>query len=517
MMMTHDDTPTPVVKVELYALLSLCGPIVVSSILLFALNIEDQLIVGHLLQKSDLAAVAIGTTFFNLFWYVLIGLMSGIDTFSSQAYGAKQMADVGLWSQRGLFVCLAACVPIILIALTSTESIVSNVFKQNATVSAKSAMFVRWLMPGLPFLVIADVIRRWLQVQGHLRPAVTTGICVNLFNIGFNFLLVSQFGLIGSPIATSLSRMLQVLLLVAIVKHRNLHLTHSNSIGCVTTWPAWDWKHVLQPQALASFMEVALPGAAMLLLEAGAFETSTLIVGSLNDLNVLDAHFVLLSLCGFSFVAFPLSVSIACSIRVGNLLGSSLPKHAQMAAYLSIALGTGFMAVNGIVFATCKDVLGAIFTSDPAIIHMVGQIALIAACFQVVDGIQGSNAGALRGCGRQKYVMMTNLLGFWIIGIPVGALLCFQGNLGVFGVWWGLTIGLTIAAVVSSAILYRVDWTHESVLALARVAGVKGTESTMGNDTSVGNVALLITDTAENNREQETQVVEMYESLPGVD
>ena len=476
--MSSNPPPPPTFRNELKELLLLCGPIIASSILLFALNIEDQLIVGHLLEKEDLAAVAFGTTFFNLFWYLLLGLMTAVDTYSAQAFGAQRYADVGLWAQRGLFICLVASVPIILFSITCTETIVANVFHQNEVVSAKAALFVHWLMPGLPFLITADVLRRWLQVQNHLRPAITTGIAVNLFNIGLNFALVNTYGLIGSPVATSLSRVLQVILLLAIIKYRGLHLTNH-------TWPAWSWSKVLQKKPLLSFLTVAAPGAAMLLLEAGAFETSTLIVGALGNLDILDAHFVLLSLCGFSFVAFPLSASIAGSIRVGTLLGARKPLHAKMAAWICVALGVGFMAVNGILFASCKDVLGYIFTDDSNIVEYVSKIAGIAACFQIVDGIQGTTAGALRGCGQQKKVMMTNLLGFWIIGIPTGSILAFQGNLSVYGVWWGLTVGLFVAAMVSSWILYKVDWVNESVLAIKRVS-----EGESGND--IPGIALLI-------------------------
>jgi MATE family multidrug resistance protein len=502
--MLDNNFKKPELRKEFAALLTLAFPIIVSSILLFALNVEDQLVVGHLLKKEDLAAVAIGTTYFNLFWYMLIGLMSAVDTFTAQSYGTKSYSDVGLWSQRGLFVCLVACIPFILISLTCTETIVRNVFNQSAIVSSKTALFVTWLMPGLPFFVVADILRRWLQVQGHLSPAVISGVIVNFVNVGLNMLLVSHVGLVGSSISTSLSRILQVILLVSIIRYRELYKIareSDNTSACITvittTWPMWSWKAVVDRKSIVAFLWIALPGAAMLLFEAGAFETSTLIVGRLNDVNILDAHFALLTLCGFSFVSFPLSISIAGCIRVGHLLGSSKPQNAKMAAWLSVLLGTSFMAINGIVFASCKDLLGYIFTTDDRIIKLVGKIAPIAACFQIVDGIQGwtahddtyslfiitnnvlflflvflklgTSAGALRGCGLQKNVMCTNFLGFWMIGIPFGALLAFNGSLGVYGVWWGLVSGLTVAAGVSAFILCRVDWSKESELAKLRV------------------------------------------------
>ena len=222
---------------------------------------------------------------------------------------------------------------------------------------------------------------------------------------------------------------------------------------------------------------MAMPGAVMLVLEAGAFETSTILVGYLGDINTLDAHFVMLSLCGISFVALPLSVSIAGSIRVGSLLGSNDPKRANLAGWICIALGVGFVSCTAIVLAVFRNLLGYIFTNDEVVVEIVSKVAVIAACFQLVDGIQGTSAGVLRGCGRQTLVAFTNFLGFWVLGLPVGALLAFECGLGVYGVWWGITLGLTVAAIVSIFLLNRVNWAEE-----ARLAALRVTESGLSHD-----------------------------------
>ena len=445
-----------------------------SMALMFALNIEDQVIVGQLLTKKDLAACAIANVFFNLFWYFLCGAMSAVDTFCAQAYGAARLEDARLWAQRGLVVCLGLCVPIVLIWLFAAETIIRDVFRQDPEVSAQAAVFVRWLAPGLPAFVTADILRRWLQAQGILRPAVTSGVLVNVLNVGANFLFIGTLGYVGSPIATSLCRVAQVVVLVAIIRCRKLH-RHVGVAGEIedatasvlpqSTWPALSWSRLMQPHALKRFVAVAIPGAGGLLLEAGAFEMSTLIVGSLGDIDILDAHFVMLSLCGFSFVVFPLAVSIAGSIRVGNCLGAEEPVKAKFAAWSQVGIGTMFMLINGIIFACARNVLGGIFTSAVPVIRAVALVAPIAATFQIVDGLQGTAAGALRGCGRQKYVLFTNFLGFWLIGLPFGAALAFSADMVVYGVWWGLVAGLFIAAGVSLIMLSRIDWAFESQLA----------------------------------------------------
>lgn len=496
---------------EVKALFSLAWPIMISMGLMMALNIEDQVIVGQLLQKEDLAACAIANVYFNLFWYFLNGLMSAVDTFCSQAYGAKKYTDVGLWAQRGLVVCLAICVPILVLWGTATEVIIRDVFQQDPSVAAQAAVFVRWLMPGLPAFVIADILRRWLQAQGILRPAVTSGLVVNLLNIGANFLFIHNFGFIGSPIATSLCRIAQVVVLVMIIRSRKLHLLgERNGDGkgqflsdnvtahSQCTWPRFSWSRVARWSEMKRFVAVAFPGAGGLLLEAGAFEMTTIIVGSMRNIDVLDAHFVMLSLCGFSFVVFPLAVSIAGSIRVGNCLGSNDPEKAKFAAWTNVGIGTCFMVINGIIFASARGSLGSIFTSSSAVVRAVAKVAPIAAAFQVVDGLQGTAAGALRGCGRQKYVLWTNLLGFWVMGLPIGAALAFAGDMGVYGVWWGLVAGLSVAAAVSIMLLTRINWHIEASLARQRLLGG-------GGNNLIDDMTLQFTELESNNDKDKRQ------------
>ena len=180
-------------------LLALAWPMMLSMALMFALNLEDQVIVGQLLSTEDLAACAIGNVYFNLFWYFLVGMMSAVDTFCAQAYGARRYEDVGLWAQRGLVLCLATCVPILLLWGFATEAIIRDVFQQEPSVAAQAAVYVRWLMPGLPAFVIADILRRWLQAQGLLRPAVTSGVVVNILNVGANFLFIHHVGFVSPP------------------------------------------------------------------------------------------------------------------------------------------------------------------------------------------------------------------------------------------------------------------------------------------------------------------------------
>jgi MATE family multidrug resistance protein len=113
----------------------------------------------------------------------------------------------------------------------------------------------------------------------------------------------------------------------------------------------------------------------------------------------------------------------------------------------------------------------------------VAAIAPIAALFQLADGGQAAAGGVFRGMGRQKTVAARNFLGFWVFGMPVGALLTFQAGVGLAGLWWGLTVGLTVTTLVSLAQLVFVDWERETLDAAERLArGAKDAARRLSSD-----------------------------------
>merc|ERR1740117_1321211 len=154
---------------------------------------------------------------------------------------------------------------------------------------------------------------------------------------------------------------------------------------------------------------MGLAGGIMLSFEAWAFEITIFLAGTMGSDEadtdtILSAHFALLTVVAFSFIVFPLSISIASAIRVGHLLGEGRPADARLCAWLAVGLGAVTMVICGAAMACARGELGRIFSDEQDVIDMVSDLALIGAAFQLVDGIQGTAAGALRGCGWQHFV-----------------------------------------------------------------------------------------------------------------
>jgi MATE family multidrug resistance protein len=186
-------------------------------------------------------------------------------------------------------------------------------------------------------------------------------------------------------------------------------------------------------------------------LELGAFATGTALAAKLDSVS-LAAHQIALTAASFTFMV-PLGLASAGAVRVGHALGRNDPRGAARAGWTALLFGTGFMASSALVFQVFPALILRAFTTDPAVISLGVSLLFIAAYFQLADGLQVVSTGILRGAGDTSTSMTVNLIGHWLIGIPVGYTLCFLLGWGVIGLWVGFCVGL-----VSVGLILLVAW-----------------------------------------------------------
>ena len=246
-----------------------------------------------------------------------------------------------------------------------------------------------------------------------------------------------------------------------------------------------------------TFIRLGSTGWLMIALEAWAFDLGQLLAGYTDHVS-LGAHASMQTVCGFTYMSFPLALSIAVSIRVGHLLGAGDHLQAQVAARVTILLTLLFMGTLAITYLALRHHVGWIFSGDADVVRTFAAITPIAALFQVFDGLQSACAGVFRGMGRNKVVALLNFFGLWVIGQSLGITLAFfvgtrlgwtgggggggggggsnmtqlethelsahqladpPRGIGVYGLWWGLVAGLGCTSVTGLWILkYRTDW-----------------------------------------------------------
>jgi MATE family multidrug resistance protein len=197
---------------------------------------------------------------------------------------------------------------------------------------------------------------------------------------------------------------------------------------------------------IRALLRLGLPAASQVVLEVAAFGAATVLSSHLSPI-ALATHEIVLSCAAYTYMV-PLGVSAAAAVAVGHAIGAGNRARARRAGWLAIAIGAGFMSITAIVFLTVPRPILKIWTHDPQVLTLGAHILAIVAGFQIFDGIQSVSTGALRGLGETRFPMLMNFAGYWIIGLPLGALLCFRMRWGLSGLWSGLTLALILIALL---------------------------------------------------------------------
>jgi MATE family multidrug resistance protein len=200
-------------------------------------------------------------------------------------------------------------------------------------------------------------------------------------------------------------------------------------------------------------VRLGLPAAGQILLEVGVFAAASALAARIAP-AAAAAHQIVLNIAGFIFM-IPYGIGSAAAVRVGQAIGRVDAAGARRAGWVALGLATAIMTGSALMFATVPRALVSIFTVDPDVLQVGAAVLLIAAVFQLFDGVQTVATGALRGLGETRIPMLSNLAGHWLIGLPLGYTLCFHRGWGVEGLWVGLALGLTLIGTVLLVVWHR--------------------------------------------------------------
>jgi MATE family multidrug resistance protein len=279
-----------------------------------------------------------------------------------------------------------------------------------------------------------------------VRPVMIALVAANLTNAFMNWVLIyghlgaPAMGVRGSAWATVIARVIMAayLLVVIVVRERG------RRPGLFETSLAIDAARMRRLIALG------FPAAAQITLEVGVFAAATALAGRLAP-TALASHQIALNIAACAFMV-PLGVASAGAVRVGHALGRGDVLAAERAGWTALLFGAGFMACTALLFVLVPRPLIGAFTTDSGVLAIGSSLLLVAAVFQLFDGIQGVATGVLRGLGDTRTAMLWNLFAHWFVGLPLGYALCFALGIGVAGLWWGLSIGLIICGVALSIV-----------------------------------------------------------------
>ncbi|MGA9060997.1 MAG: MATE family efflux transporter [Terracidiphilus sp.] len=423
---------------ELRAMAALAVPVVLSELGWMAMGVVDTIMVGRL-GPVAIGAVALGNAVCYTPTLFGVGLMLGLDTLVAQAYGRKDHDECHRWLAQGVYLACLAAVP--LMAANWLASLGVTRLGIAVEVAGPAGGYLRLLNWGTLPLLLYSAARRYLQGVGQVRVITVTYVLANLVNWFGNWVLIygklgmPALGVNGSAISTVLARVTMAAALMGFAWRYERRRGHPL------------YRHWAGPQTarLKKLLRLGAPAAGQILLEVGAWNLATFSAGYLTPV-ALATHQIVLNYASLTYMV-PLGISAAAAVSVGHAVGAGDAARARRAGWLALGLGTSFMLLAAMTFWAWPKPLIELFTSDARVLAVGPGLLGIVAAFEVFDGIQTVSTGALRGLGETRAPMMANLVGYWVLGLPLGFFLCFGLRWGIYGLWIGLTLALVVIAL----------------------------------------------------------------------
>ena len=448
-------------RAELGATLTLAWPLILSNLTMAAIQATDVVLMGWL-GARPLAASALGINLVFAFSLVCLGLVTASSPMMATAIGNKTQSvhEVRRTFRQSLWMVVTVMIPIWLILWNSEPIILA--LGQEAGLARDAQTFIHgymWsMMPFLLFQAMRNFVSA-LERPGWVLAISLLGIVLNAL-LGYGLIFgrfgLPAWGIFGGGLASTIVwTLLAVLLAVVIVTDRQFRRFHLFGRFWKPDWPRY-----------RKLWRLGFPIGLAMGFEGGVFSAAAYLMG-LIDAESVAAHAVALQIAALAFMV-PWGLSQTATVRVGLFLGRKDPAGMSRAGWMAWLLGVGFMALMALIIWLIPRELITLFLEDTPenarVISLGVSFLAIAAIFQVADGAQVVGAGMLRGLHDTRVPMIFTFIGYWAIGIGIGAWLAFQRGWEGQGIWTGLAIGLAIVAVL---MMWR--WTRREALGLARL------------------------------------------------
>ncbi|XP_023554449.1 protein DETOXIFICATION 40-like [Cucurbita pepo subsp. pepo] len=459
------DTEMPVVErytratwIEIKLLLYLAAPAVFVYMINYAMSTSTQIFAGHL-GNLELAASSLGNNGIQVFAYgLMLGMGSAVETLCGQAYGAEKYDMLGIYLQRSA----------ILLTFTGVLLTIPYVFckplliflGESKDIASAAEIFVYGLIPQIFAYSINFPIQKFLQAQSIVFPSAFISAGTLVVHILLSWLAAYKMGLglLGVSLVLSLSWWI-------IVVGQFVYILKSSN--CKKTWRGFN---VQAFSGLFGFFKLSAASAVMLCLETWYFQILVLLAGLLENPELaLDSLSICMTIYGCVYM-MSVGLNAAASVRVSNELGGGNPKAAAFSVVVVVAISTIVSAICAVAVLALRDVISYAFTGGATVAAAVSDLCPLLALTLLLNGVQPILTGVAVGCGWQSFVAYVNVGSYYVVGVPLGALLGFYFNFGAKGIWVGLMGGTLMQTIILVWVTWRTDWNKEVEEAMKRLS-----------------------------------------------
>jgi len=425
---------------EARSLLRMAGPLVMNNLAIAGMQFADAVMAGQL-GASELAAVAVGGSVWFVGFAFCLGLMMAISPIAARLYGAGKQEKIGRYTRQGLWLAVVLGTVLFVVIQLLAGRMLAFVGIDVAFIGMATG-YVEAVVFGAPAVFVFLAFRFTTEGIGHTRPIMYTSLFALVCNVFLNYAFMfgrfgaPELGAVGCGVASAITMWIIMIVLGGYIywhpRYKPLQIFARMA--------------PLRLSVLKEIMTLGLPISVTITAEAGLFSAVSILVGTRGP-AITAAHQVALNFASTMFM-IPLGISSATTVRVGLAIGSGKLEAARLAGYVGIFMCGAFMTFSAVILLVFRDAVVGVYTQDPTVQTIAVSMLLMAAVFQVTDGIQIGTAGALRGFKDTRVPMAINMFSYWMLAFPISYLAAITYNASPAYIWLGFVIGLSTAAIL---------------------------------------------------------------------
>lgn len=427
--------------------LKLAYPIILGMVGHTLIGIVDNIMVGKL-GSTELAAVSLGNSMIFIAMSLGIGFSTAITPLVAEADAANDASKIRSAFHHGLFLCTILGIMLFLLIVVAKP--LMGYLHQPADVIALARPYLDWVAFSLVPLIIYQGYKQFADGLSMTKYAMYAIVLANIIHVIINYLLIygiwifPKMGIIGAALGTVISRIMMVVFMYVILVRRPQLRQYFEHFSFSE----------IKKTAIQKMVNLGLPSAMQMLFEVVLFTAAIWLCGNIGKTSQA-ANQIALSLASMTFM-FAMGLSVVSMIRVSNHKGLHDYKNLIVVARSVFLLSIIIEIIFAVLFVALHQILPHFFLNmesksqlldNTEVIAIASKLLLVAAVFQISDGIQVVVLGALRGLQDVKIPMYITFIAYWIIGFPISYYLGKYTTLGAVGVWIGLLAGLTAAAI----------------------------------------------------------------------
>lgn len=414
-------------------------PILITQVALYMVTFFDILMTGRY-DTYHLAGVTIGSSFWVPVYTGLAGILMGLTPIIAQQMGGGRKEQVRPSVQQGLYISVALSIVVYALIVFAVTPFLDKMPLEDQ-VRSVAADYLKGMSIGLLPLFAYTVLRSFFDALGATRVSMFIILLSAPVNILLNYLLIygkfgfPELGGVGAGYASGITYWI-VFFIACFVAWKGKRFDEFRLFSGWGKLSFTGWKEILF---------IGVPIGISIFVETSVFSAVTLLMSNYST-AIISAHQIALNFTSLLYM-IPLSISMGATILVGQAVGAGQMRDAKQFSFLGIGLALAFSFFFIVVLLLFREPIASLYTTDDQIVRLAAQFFIFAVLFQLSDAIQAPVQGALRGYKDVNMTFIMAIVSYWVIGLPVGYLMATFTELGPFGYWVGLIVGLSIGAL----------------------------------------------------------------------